>query len=188
MRIRRLPLSLLLLGHTLSLSVAEPIPENEVARAVSGANDAFAESGAQLAPRVAPRGTSDAPVDGQDGKPHAGPFVETSADRDRNKADLNVDEDLSRYNTKRVEANGDKIPTSNDGVMDDRTRILPKDGTRGTEGGVSEKSKDSQIGVERTPDSPKEAPPLPNSEYGKIPGTEYLTKPKNSDVPLEVWR
>lgn len=28
-------------------------------------------------------GTKDAPVDGKDGRPHQGPFVETSAERDR---------------------------------------------------------------------------------------------------------
>ncbi len=40
-----------------------------------------------------PVGTKDAPIDGKDGKPHAGPFVETEAERDRKKAKDSADEE-----------------------------------------------------------------------------------------------
>ncbi|KAF7718729.1 Uncharacterized protein PECH_004289 [Penicillium ucsense] len=88
----------------------------------------------------------DAPVDGKDGKPHAGPWVDTATDRDRN-------------------AKGSDEAKS--GVMDDPSRTGPKEGTRGTEGGVSEKEKVNQGTSEKVPGSPKEAPPRPHSEKQK---------------------
>ena len=52
------------------------------------------------------------------------------------------------------------LPLSNDGVTDDPNRVSPKEGTRGTEGGVSEKSKDNgKLPTEKVPETPKEAPP-----------------------------
>jgi hypothetical protein len=70
---------------------------------------------------------------------------------------------------------GKRIPESHDGVMDDKNRPGPKKGTTGTEGGVSEKSKDRQLRekqtgekVENTPPTPKEPPPLPHSDHEKI--------------------
>jgi hypothetical protein len=56
--------------------------------------------------------------------------------------------------------------------MDDPDRAGPKAGTRGTEGGVSEKGKDSQFNAEKVPGSPKEAPPLPHSEKQKQPDSD----------------
>ncbi len=123
-------------------------------------------------------GTKDAPVDGRDGKPHAGPFVGSEKDPKKSKstsedAELVVVKD--DYAVDMVTADGTKIPTVNDGVMDDPNRKLPKQGTTGTEGGVSEKDKarkahEGQTGekLEKKPDSPKEAPPLPHSEQAKI--------------------
>lgn len=118
-------------------------------------------------------GTKDAPVDGKDGRPHAGPFVETNAERDRKKAKENGDDDAAA--TKRPlkdKSKGAYMPETNDGVMDDPNRTGPKEGTRGTEGGISEKNRDKKaqendiIGPkpEKKPDPPKEAPPLPHSE------------------------
>ena len=48
------------------------------------------------------------------------------------------------------------IPESNDGVMDDKNRVGPKQGTTGTEGGVSGKSSSSLEA--KVPYAPKEAP------------------------------
>jgi hypothetical protein len=111
-----------------------------------------------------PVGTKDAPIDGKDGKPHAGPFVETEAERDRKKAKGAPDEEpVLVASTGQAKEQAD-LRQSNDGVMDDPNRIGPKDGTRGTEGGVSEKSKEKKVGEEKRPDPPKEAPPLPPSE------------------------
>ncbi|KAL9100001.1 MAG: hypothetical protein Q9163_004567 [Psora crenata] len=121
-------------------------------------------------------GTKDAPVDGRDGRPHLGPFVETSAERDRKKAKESGD-DLPKTPTKDVPKGGSsedgwKMPETNDGVMDDPNRTGPKEGTRGTEGGISEKTKDSKEekkgDLEKKPDPPKEVPPLPHSEQNGL--------------------
>ena len=170
-----------------------------------------------------PIGTKDAPVDGKDGKPHAGPFVETEAERTRKKAKESGDEEVLAL-TKKPQAKEDvKLPASkdmpvmvekNDGVMDDPNRVGPKEGTRGTEGGISEKSKNKEGQVEppldNKPDPPKEVPPLPQSEKDKLgKGDSSLEKDVKDDtkqkelgglevsykliisinkyVPLEAW-
>lgn len=137
--------------------------------------------------------TKDAPVDGKDGRPHAGPFVETNAERDRKKAKGSGEEDVvaatkpfSKDPTTGKE--GGKIPETNDGVMDDPNRKGPKEGTRGTEGGISEKSKEklAQEGdaagpkPEKKPDPPKEAPPLPHSEQEIVGPTKDSTTKKGT--------
>jgi hypothetical protein len=125
------------------------------------------------------KGTKDAPVDGQDGRPHAGPFIETNAERDRKKAKEKGEDDLPPAGHKPGPKDGSAsfdsdLPATNDGVMDDRNREGPKEGTRGTEGGISEKNEkqrlDSMSGKEvtKTPSEPKEAPPLPHSEQEKL--------------------
>jgi len=128
-------------------------------------------------PAVDGVGTKDAPVDGKDGRPHSGPFVETSAERDRKKAKESGEEaKVSKPIPSSIAGAGAssedvrKMPETNDGVMDDPNRTGPKEGTRGTEGGISEKSKDRKEGQtetgksEKKPDPPKEIPPLPHSE------------------------
>lgn len=136
-------------------------------------------------------GTQDAPVDGKDGKPHAGPFVETAAERERKKAKDSGEGKGTSTGTKPIpkplkasqggvaHSDSSPIPESNDGVMDDPNRVGPIDGTRGTEGGVSEKDRDrkaqeSLVGTksEKKPDPPKEAPPLPHSEEEKLAVTD----------------
>ncbi|KAK5654414.1 hypothetical protein OQA88_7324 [Cercophora sp. LCS_1] len=116
-------------------------------------------------------GTKDAPVDGKDGKPHAGPFVEYDS-KHKEDGDLPV---LKDRPTDPTIIDGKKIPETNDGVMDDKNRPEPKEGTTGTGGGVSEKDKErkkkeSQTGerVENKPQTPKEAPPLPHEDEEKI--------------------
>lgn len=115
-----------------------------------------------------------------DGKPHAGPFVDYE-DRKKTRPDDTtlgaVDATLASKDTldDMLDADGVKIPKTNDGVMGDPGRVSPKIGTTGTEGGVSEKDKarkayEGQTGekAEKKPDSPKVAPPLPHSEQTKI--------------------
>ncbi|KAF4625013.1 hypothetical protein G7Y89_g13155 [Cudoniella acicularis] len=147
-------------------------------------------------------GTKDAPVDGKDGKPHAGPWVGTEKDPKKDaKKDPKTSTSLKdetelvvggKEDKKLVAPDGTKIPEVNDGVMDDPLRVLPKEGTTGTEGGVSEKDKarkaqEGQTGekVEKKPDSPKEAPPVPPGDQKTIKGdgekTEK-TKSKSKDV------
>jgi hypothetical protein len=119
---------------------------------------------AGLGTQAGPIGTKDAPVDGKDGMPHEGPFVETNAERSRKKSKETGDEEIvpaALWTT--VDKN---IPLSNDGVMDDAGRRGPAEGTRGTEGGVSGKSS-SKI-TDKKPDPPRESPPLPHSETKKL--------------------
>lgn len=130
-------------------------------------------STAQKGSKATPKGTLDAPVDGRDGKPHDGPWVETEADRDRKKemADGKSTADTNQAKG-RVGEDGKYIPHSNEGVMDDPSRLGPKEGTRGTEGGMTEKTKDTEQFKEKIPETPKGARPLPPSEQEKIPGYE----------------
>ncbi|KZF20467.1 UPF0016-domain-containing protein [Xylona heveae TC161] len=150
-------------------------------KAIPVADDLTPASIPTLKPEV---GTKDAPVDGKDGKPHAGPWVDLSTDK---KPKVETEEEVTAPGKKpppkplkdtseeTTLINGKPVPDSKDGVMDDPNRSSPKKGTTGTEGGVSEKERDrkaqeGQTGakVEKTPDSPKEAPPLPHSEQEKI--------------------
>ncbi|KAF4269822.1 hypothetical protein KXW98_005550 [Aspergillus fumigatus] len=139
-----------------------------------------------LAPKATPKGTLDAPFDGKDGRPHAGPWVETNAERDRKKAGtVKAAQEGSGPEKKPADhqhmgPDGKPIPHSNDGVMDDPHRPGPKEGTRGTEGGVSEKLKGNTPVGEKTPGSPKEAPPLPHSEQKKLSPSEQTEEGKEA--------
>ncbi|KAK4242035.1 hypothetical protein C8A03DRAFT_29778 [Achaetomium macrosporum] len=160
LRNRKSPLLLLFLP---SLAVAAAVADKQLDR-----DSAAISEGASSARRV---GTKDAPVDGKDGKPHAGPFVEldTSSESAR---DLPA---LKDRPADPLVVDGKRIPESHDGVMDDKNRPGPKKGTTGTEGGVSEKSKDRELRekqtgekVENKPPTPKEPPPLPHSDQERI--------------------
>ncbi|KAL2261885.1 hypothetical protein VTK26DRAFT_3091 [Humicola hyalothermophila] len=162
LRNRNLPLLLLLLP---SLAVATAISDKQLDRDALVTPDGAA-SGKRFS-------TKDAPVDGKDGKPHAGPFVEINT-HDSDSRELPALKDRPEDPTM---VNGRRIPESNDGVMDDKNREGPKKGTTGTEGGVSEKYKERKLKEEQTgekvetkPPTPKEAPPLPHSEQEKITG------------------
>lgn len=133
----------------------------------------------QLALSRREKGTKDAPVDGLDGKPHAGPFVESTPSKPKKKPPAGGEDSGSRDKllSSASTASSPERPAAvadNDGVMDDRNREAPKKGTTGTEGGVSEKDRkakaeEDQVGFrkDRKPDPPKEARPLPQSEQGK---------------------
>lgn len=137
------------------------------------------------ASRITQKGALDVPVDGQDGRPHAGPWVETSAERGRKKtgsADTSDGKPATQSSGStlgRLGPDGIPVPRSNDGVMDDPNRSGPKEGTRGTEGGISEKQKENRLSGEKVPGGPKEAPPLPHSEQQKLP-TDDRTSGKES--------
>lgn len=131
-------------------------------------------------------GSKDAPIDGKDGKPHAGPFVETEAQRDRMKAKGSANEEPAVITLTGPAKEQPDLRPSNDGVMDDPHRVSPKDGTRGTEGGVSEKSKEKKMGEEKKPDPPKEAPPLPHSEQEMIKDHHFKDLEKESEVEKKL--
>ncbi|KAI0602525.1 hypothetical protein F4775DRAFT_140448 [Biscogniauxia sp. FL1348] len=135
-------------------------------------------------------GTKDAPVDGKDGMPHEGPFVTTDKGRKKGgSADVAEPKDLPPLKNRPADPtiiDGKKIPESNDGVMDDPHRQPPKQGTTGTEGGVSQKdkarkAKEGETGerVENIPETPKEKPPMPHSEQQKIEGEKDTKKDKS---------
>lgn len=133
-----------------------------------------------LGPTVKPAvGTKDAPVDGLDGKPHAGPFVDTTpSDKTKKPAagaadaekPLPTSLDKLKKEGYSSEDGWALIPEKNDGVMNDPNRSAPKQGTTGTEGGVTErtrkdKSLEGQLAdAEKTVDPPKEAPPMIDSD------------------------
>jgi hypothetical protein len=174
-RWRPSPLLLLLLPIILSTGTARSIktPSSDYSllkREATAANaNAPFEAAAELG-KANPVGTKDAPVDGKDGLPHQGPFVETGAERDRKKTKEGDDKErlTSSFKDSDIEhAVEPGTPQSNDGVMDDPNRLGPKEGTRGTEGGVSGKSKDNKYG-DKVPDPPKKEPPLPHSEAGEM--------------------
>ena len=169
----RTPSSILFLLPALSTALGTlPAASRATGYVQSGsfALDARYTDSGSLIDNVA-KGSLDVPVDGKDGRPHAGPWVETSAERDRKSTKGNEDADpvSTKYDAKIPSSEhistgeGKMIPHSNGGVMDDPQRAGPKEGTRGTEGGVSEKGKQN-YNMEKVPGAPKEAPPLPHSD------------------------
>ncbi|RYP77775.1 hypothetical protein DL771_000872 [Monosporascus sp. 5C6A] len=135
-------------------------------------------------------GTESAPVDGKDGKPHEGPFITT--DKDRKKGGDTAESSgskglptLKETYSDSLTIDGKKIPESNDGVMDDPHRQPPKQGTTGTEGGVSEKDKARKVKegetgekVENVPLAPNEVPPMSNQGKGKTADEKEPSKEK----------
>ncbi|KAJ9155236.1 UPF0016-domain-containing protein [Pleurostoma richardsiae] len=191
LRHRRSPLTLLLISSFAATAVlASSSIDNDLVGAAAQSGDSPSGSAKKF-----PIGTKDAPVDGKDGRPHEGPFVEIENLRKQD-ADADATKDLPPLKDRPADptvVDGKKIPESNDGVMDDRSRPEPKEGTTGTSGGVSEKdkarkAKEGQTGekVENTPEGPKEMPPLPHSEQEKITGDKDGKKEKGkTDVTPE---
>jgi hypothetical protein len=190
-RRRNVPLLLLLtpLASGLSSGAQDILPSSITKQARdTAALDVNPSPIADIAKTKHDVGTKDAPVDGKDGKPKVGPFVGSEKEQ-KPKAVVEDAESplgITKDDTSElVSPSGEKIPAVNDGVMNDPSRQLPKQGTTGTEGGVSEKDKvrkaQGQTGekADKVPDSPKEVPPLPLSEEGKIKSEK--TKAKDSD-------
>lgn len=186
MKLRRPILLLLLYAHSSVLARSIPdtssektsVIKQDTTAADSGSSEAVISGNSN---KANPVGTKDAPVDGKDGKPHAGPFVETEAERDRKKAKEAGEE----KKPKPISNQDPEMPDRHDGVMDDRTRPSPKEGTRGTEGGVSEKS--SSTLDTKIPDPPKEHPPIPHSEQqkmGETGGKDETTTEEDDDKKL----
>ena len=186
MRLRRRPVPILLLLLPAVSSILAQGVNVDTAVLKRDANPVNIDQPVVSNAKANPVGTKDAPVDGKDGKPHAGPFVETEAERTRKKAKESGGEEPLKPltpSTKDQYTSDGELPQSNEGVMDDPNRVGPKEGTRGTEGGVTEKSRDSRIGEEKTPDPPKEQPPLPHGEAQniKIPVLKETTKKKEEE-------
>lgn len=160
---------LLLLLPSLAAGLAPPASADKGATPLDSA-DATASAGGKGRYGLSAK---NAPVDGKDGKPHSGPFVET--DGTATSSDNQELPPLKGRPRDPTIVDGKKIPESNDGVMFDKNRQRPQEGTTGTEGGVSEKAKarkakEGETGekVLAQPESPKEQPPLPHSEEQKL--------------------
>lgn len=190
-----------------SLADAE---DGQVARAVAPAYTHLAAlpESSPLPPTQASKGTKDAPVDGMDGKPHAGPYVDdkpTSQDKQPN-----VVEDLGKRPAGSPAASvlvgaDDSVLDGDKSVMQDPERKLAT-GSTGTEGGVSAKDKERLAHEEKTgekkeniPESPKEAPPQPHDQKqlqgdagetdtpSRVLGAGGLEKPTNlPDTPHDI--
>lgn len=170
LRNRRTPLSVLLIS-SLAATTALASTLDDSYSAKTGAYQSTSITGSSTKP-----GTKDAPVDGADGRPHEGPFVDVENLRSSSSNDLKKDlPPLEGRPKDPTVVEGVKIPETNDGVMNDPNRAGPKQGTTGTSGGVSEKdqvrkAKEGATGekVENKPAAPKEHPPLPHSEQEKM--------------------
>jgi hypothetical protein len=165
---RHTPILVFLVSSLITCNASDaPLPNGltqaQSLQAARSLNEAVAGSGGNAKP--APVGTEHAPVDGRDGMPHEGPFVETGAERTRKKQ--LSDEEIVIDKTTKEQYSDAEIPKSNDAVMDDRIRSNPAEGTRGTEGGISGKGKDGKP-LDKKPDAPKDARPIPHSELEKI--------------------
>lgn len=195
--------ALLLLLPALQVLATSLGPESDdkpVARAAVPAYTASSFPDPSLAPSSqGSRGTKDAPVDGMDGKPHAGPYVDD--DPKVHDKQPNVVEDLGKKpaSTPTVPVGPDNGLSADDSVMQDPGRKLAT-GNTGTEGGVSQKDKERLAHEEKTgekmekvPEAPKEAPQQPHdqkqlhgekveaSSTARVLGAAGLEKP--TDLP-----
>ncbi|KAI8937236.1 hypothetical protein NX059_006445 [Plenodomus lindquistii] len=162
--------------HVLATSIAADTDDRLVARAVAPAAhtqlSSLPESSAVPATQAA-KGTKDAPVDGMDGKPHAGPYVDDTPKSQEKQP--NVVEDLGKKPAGPAPESvlvgaDDRVLDGDKSVMQDPERKLAT-GSKGTEGGVSAKDKERLAHEEKTgekkeniPESPKEAPPQPHDQ------------------------
>jgi len=186
LRTRQSPLLLLLLP-SVAIALATPADTKDTRALSASSKIPEASPTAQIKSRYDSK-SKVAPFDGKDGKPHAGPFVASDKRLDADDAEKKDLPPLKGRPEDPTMLDGKKIPDVNDGVMDDRTRERPKEGTTGTGGGVSEKDKarkqkEVQTGekVGNTPATPKEAPPLPHSEEEKILNDKDAKKDKSKD-------
>jgi hypothetical protein len=173
---RRVQLLLFLLASVIVSEATEAsLPRESLAKNFANARslgEVVAASGGNVGGgKPSPVGTEHAPVDGKDGMPHEGPFVETNAERTRKKTQgMGYDDDLT---TEKTTHNVGNVPQSNDAVMDDRLNSNPAEGTRGVEGGISEKSKEGKS-TDKRPDPPKDARPLPHHEVETLKDTDKM--------------
>ncbi|KAF2803865.1 UPF0016-domain-containing protein [Mytilinidion resinicola] len=183
MRLRRRPAPLFLLLLPTLPVFASALPKDTDGKQV--ARDAKVQEYAAI-PTIAPGspgkldiGTEDAPVDGLDGKPHAGPFVDGKQKKPPAEVEdlLPVGTKLPDPKKKTQDLTKEEVAAlkEEDGVMNDKNRATPKDGTDGTKDGVSAKTRERKEEEERTgekaekkPDPPKEAPPQPHDGKKKI--------------------
>lgn len=201
MRVRhaRVPVLLLLLPALRVLAASVDVADDKsLPRAAAPAYpDVSASPNPSLAPAVGPKGTKDAPFDGQDGMPHAGPYINDEPSPTKKKPA--IVEELGPKKTivgpSKPSATDDTVLDGDKSVMQDPDRKLAT-GNKGTEGGVSAKDKErlaheDKTGekLEKVPESPKEPPQQPHSDQkqlqGELAGTETSSRALGA-VGLEV--
>lgn len=184
--------------RVLATSVAAADDKPVARAAVPAYPDVSAGPSPSLAPATGSKGTKDAPFDGQDGMPHEGPYINDLPASPTKKAPAIVEELGAKKTSVSSSKPSNKEETVLDGdksVMQDPERKLAT-GNKGTEGGVSAKDKErlaheGKTGekLEKVPEPPKEAPPLPHSEqkqlHGEVLGVETSTRALGA-VGLEV--
>lgn len=176
--------------RVLAASIAVDTADKPVARAaVPAYTEANSLPDPSLAPTSGSKGTKDAPVDGLDGKPHAGPYVDDTPTSHDKKP--NVVEELgpvaSPKDSTILVGEEDSVLDGDKSVMQDPDRKLAT-GSTGTEGGVSAKDKERLAHEEKTgekmekvPESPKEAPPLPHADQKQL-GDKVATTTTTSRI------
>jgi hypothetical protein len=165
--------ALQVLGASIAAADNKPLAR----AAVPAYADVSASPNPSLAPTAGPKGTKDAPFDGQDGMPHAGPYINDEPSQTKKKPA--VVEELGPKET----IIGPSKPTADEKVLDgDKSVMQDPDrklatGNKGVEGGVSAKDKErlaheDKTGekLEKVPESPKEAPALPHSDQKQLQG------------------
>jgi hypothetical protein len=163
--------------QVLATSIAVADDKAAARAAVPAYPDVSAAPNPSLAPTAGTKGTKDAPFDGQDGMPHLGPYI--NDDPSPTKKKPAVVEELGPKKTivgpPKAPAKADKVLDGDKSVMQDPDRKAAT-GNKGTEGGVSAKDKErlaheDKTGskLEKVPESPKEAPPLPHGDHKQIP-------------------
>ena len=177
----------------LAASAALDAADKQVARAAAPAftNDIPNPSPAPQAPGS--KGTKDAPVDGFDGKPHAGPYVDDKPTLSDKKPA--IVEDVGTMHTTLAKPKDSTLVDGADAVLDgDKSVMQDPDrklatGNTGVEGGVSAKDKERLEDEGKTgpkqgkvPESPKEAPPLPHGEQKHIQDDPAATSSTTSRV------
>lgn len=153
-------------------ALAKAVPDAQKTPAATKLLAASPSPSPLATPPAASKGTKDAPVDGFDGKPHQGPYVDDKV-VDSKKGPGGIEElrpDTHKKPKPELTKEELKAATDkDDSVMNDPDRKSPK-GNTGTEGGMSAKDKErlkhekTGTKVEKVPEPPKAAPPLPNGE------------------------
>lgn len=179
------------LAGSLATADEKPLPRAAVPPAYPDVSARLSASPAPSNP--ASKGTEHAPVDGFDGMPHQGPYINDQPRPTKKKPA--VVEELGAKKTSVPLGPKEEVLDGDKSVMQDPDRKLAT-GNKGTEGGVSSKDKErlaheDKTGekMEKLPESPKEAPPLPNSEQKHLHGdtTESETSSRAlGAVGLEV--
>ena len=176
--------------HALAATIPTDAEEAQIARVLGpGAVHVSTISTAAASPTSkANKATKDAPVDGLDGKPHAGPFVEDKPapvvkqpggiEELRPAATPTTKVSSTKPSKELTKEEWAALGAEGDGVMDDKNRQAPK-GNTGTEGGVSAKEKEkkeqeTKTGekAEQIPQPPKEALPHPQGEQETLKGDQ----------------